>query len=70
MTDENEYLEKPKNPGADDGKCANFDTCGNDGLDEDDCRCFGCGYLICEECSGDAPWGKHYVIDHWSETEE
>ena len=53
------FLEEPKNPGLDDGQCA---LCKTQGLTEDD-RCFGCGYLICEDHTGD-PTGAHFVIDH------
>jgi len=54
-----EYMEEPRNPGLDDGRCA---LCKKPGLDEDS-RCFGCGYLICEDHYGD-PDGKHLVVDH------
>ncbi len=54
------YLETPRNPGADDGKCA---LCEKSGMTEDH-RCFGCGYLICEDCDAESPTGQHYVIDH------
>lgn len=53
------YLEEPKNPGLDDGCCA---LCGVEGLDEDS-RCSGCGYLVCDDHPGD-PCGPHFVIDH------
>lgn len=53
------YLEEPRNPGKDDGRCA---LCGIQGLTEED-RCHGCGYLICDEHVGD-PWGKHLVVQH------
>jgi len=61
-----EYLEEPKNPGLDDGKCA---LCKVDkGLTDED-RCHGCGYLICDAHFGD-PWGKHLVVAHDDEAEE
>jgi hypothetical protein len=68
MTDK--FLEEPKNPGLDDGQCANVEKCGSKKLDED-ARCFGCGYLICVGCSEcDTPWGAHLVIQHWEENED
>lgn len=60
-----EFLEPPKNPGWDDGLCA---LCEKAGLTED-ARCYGCGYLVCEDHCGD-PWGKHYVIQHDEDEEE
>jgi hypothetical protein len=55
-----DYYEEPRNPGKDDGKCA---LCEKPGLGEEQ-RCFGCGYLICEDCDVYGPMGKHYVIEH------
>lgn len=63
------YLETPRNPGKDDGKCANYEHCGHSGLDEHDHRCNGCGYLICGVCDTSAPLGMHFVVDHWAEEE-
>ena len=60
-----EYLEEPQNPGLDDGRCA---LCKRPGLDEDD-RCRGCGYLVCEECDVSSPWGQHLVVEHSNESE-
>jgi hypothetical protein len=57
MTD---YLEEPRNPGKDDGRCA---LCGQPGLTEDD-RCYGCGYLVCCDCFKHDPWGVHLVVQH------
>ncbi len=54
-----EYLEKPRNPGLDDGNCA---LCSTKGLTEEN-RCSGCGYLVCDSHFGD-PWGKHFVVAH------
>ena len=54
-----DYLEEPRNPGKDDGRCA---LCETTGLTEED-RCHGCGYLICDAHFGD-PWGKHLVVAH------
>ncbi len=54
-----DYLEEPRNPGLDDGKCA---LCGKPGMAEGD-RCYGCGYLICDDHPGD-PWGQHLVVEH------
>lgn len=53
------YLEEPRNPGKDDGRCA---LCETPELTEDS-RCFGCGYLICDDHPGD-PCGVHLVVDH------
>jgi hypothetical protein len=60
-------LETPRNPGADDGKCANYPVCGTSGLDENDTRCSGCGYTVCGECDINGPWGSHLVGAHWEE---
>jgi len=55
-----QYLEEPSNPGLDDGCCA---LCKKPGLTEED-RCMGCGYLVCEDCDENSPWGQHLVIEH------
>ena len=58
------YLEEPRNPGLDDGKCA---LCKKPGLTEDD-RCGGCGYLVCGDHVS-YPWGQHLVVEHDDEGE-
>lgn len=58
-----EYLEKPTNPGVDDGKCA---LCETPGVTEDN-FCHGCGYHICEACDLGNPVGIHLVVAHQDE---
>jgi hypothetical protein len=58
-----EYQEEPCNPGKDDGRCA---LCKKPGLTEES-RCMGCGYLICEDCDVNSPWGSHLVVEHQEE---
>jgi hypothetical protein len=53
-----EYLEEPRNPGLDDGKCALCEKAVTE-----DARCYGCGYLVCEDHPGD-PCGQHLVAEH------
>lgn len=61
------HLEEPKNPGKDDGKCANAYGCKSKGLTEDD-RCFGCGYTVCEDCNTNLSlMGPHLVVQHWED---
>lgn len=62
---EPEYLESVRNPGKDDGCCA---LCTRPGLDEEQ-RCFGCGYLVCEDCDITQPEGLHFVVEHGDEDE-
>jgi hypothetical protein len=55
-----EMMEVPINPGVDDGLCA---LCKEPGQDEDQ-RCHGCGYLVCDDCDVSSPMGPHLVVDH------
>ena len=55
-----EYQEEPHNPGKDDGRCA---LCQKTGLTEE-YRCHGCGYLVCDDCDENAPFGSHLVVEH------
>jgi len=57
MTD---YLEEPRNPGKDDGRCS---LCKKPGLTEE-YRCAGCGYLVCDECDVTGVMGQHFVGEH------
>jgi hypothetical protein len=61
-----EFLEEPRNPGLDDGKCA---LCKAPDQPEEN-RCHGCGYLICANHHGDPPFGAHLVVKHDEEDED
>lgn len=64
------YLEKPTNPGVDDGLCA---LCKKEIPEKqvEDAFCHGCGYHVCEGCSKNHNLdSKHFVIDHSDETED